>query len=254
MKLIAFAGLTVFVCAQAFAEKTPDVGQPCLGVRIQNGSHGAQIVEVFPGFPADLAGLVAGDELAAIDGRAVLSGEAFVTTIERGYRVGDRVELTVWRDGRRSTRSVILDRYPESSELFHRRWIGRTAPPLPAGGGVTVVFLVGDLYREFGCDATCAALWNEVAELGSTGGPGLRVLLVGGARAPRSAGRGVSALSDAAGLLHDRFHVGERPALVIIDRDGWVLFAETGPELALSPAKLALAAALESHTGVVLDR
>ena len=59
---------------------------------------GAYIRSVQPGSAAETAGLLAGDIVTAVDGAAVSDADALVAAI-RGYRAGDRAELTVWRGG-----------------------------------------------------------------------------------------------------------------------------------------------------------
>ena len=60
-----------------------------------------------PGSPADVAGLEAGDRVIAVEGEATLNWWTFVDQIES--RPGERVELTIVRDGSELVRAVTLD-------------------------------------------------------------------------------------------------------------------------------------------------
>jgi regulator of sigma E protease len=71
----------------------------------------AGVGAVNPGSPADRAGLEAGDRLVAVDGQAVANWFDFVGLIEA--RPGERIEITVSREGRELIRAVTLDREEE---------------------------------------------------------------------------------------------------------------------------------------------
>lgn len=60
---------------------------------------GAQIGEVVAGSAGEKAGLKAGDIVTGVDGHPVASNDGLVATI-RGYRPGDKVTLTILRDGK----------------------------------------------------------------------------------------------------------------------------------------------------------
>jgi regulator of sigma E protease len=67
----------------------------------------AGVGAVNPGSPADDAGLEAGDRVVAVAGQPVENWWEFVDAIEA--RPGERVELTLMRDGRELIRPVTLD-------------------------------------------------------------------------------------------------------------------------------------------------
>jgi putative serine protease PepD len=75
------------------------------GARVQSESAPGQAVT--PGGPADQAGMLPGDRVVAVDGDAVRTPEEFVVQI-RARLPGDRVSLTVLRDGQRLTVPVTL--------------------------------------------------------------------------------------------------------------------------------------------------
>ncbi|WP_445526461.1 trypsin-like peptidase domain-containing protein [Streptomyces cyslabdanicus] len=62
---------------------------------------------VTPGGPGAKAGITAGDVITAVDGQRVHSGEELIVKT-RAHRPGDRLELTVERDGRARKVSLVL--------------------------------------------------------------------------------------------------------------------------------------------------
>ncbi|MEV1062430.1 trypsin-like peptidase domain-containing protein [Streptomyces sp. NPDC050263] len=62
---------------------------------------------VTPGGPGDRAGIRAGDVVTEVDGQRVHSGEELIVKT-RAHRPGDRLELTIQRDGRQRTLTLVL--------------------------------------------------------------------------------------------------------------------------------------------------
>ena len=75
---------------------------------------GAGVEEVTDGSAGDEAGLRAGDVVTKVDDEPISSSESLVATI-RGYRPGDKVTLTVLRDGKTLTLDATLDSDVESA-------------------------------------------------------------------------------------------------------------------------------------------
>jgi len=93
-------------------EVTPVPGErPYLGIRYVQRPRGAEVQEVIPGSPAEEAGLRAGDLIRKVDGRAVNSSHPLADVLS-AYRPGDRVVLTVEREGREIEIPVTLGRRP----------------------------------------------------------------------------------------------------------------------------------------------
>jgi putative serine protease PepD len=78
----------------------------------QNGS-GAQIAEATPGGPSDRAGLQAGDIVKKVDGKTITSPDDVAQSIA-DKSPGDKVTVTVERNGREQTVDVTLGQRPES--------------------------------------------------------------------------------------------------------------------------------------------
>ncbi|WP_295643442.1 trypsin-like peptidase domain-containing protein [uncultured Corynebacterium sp.] len=85
------------------------VDHPAIGAQVNTSrsasSQGAEIVKVESGSPADKAGLKSGDVVLKVDDRLVEGGVGLIAAI-RSHRVGDKVTLTVLRDGKGSEKQV----------------------------------------------------------------------------------------------------------------------------------------------------
>ncbi|WP_454337977.1 trypsin-like peptidase domain-containing protein [Streptomyces glaucescens] len=76
------------------------------GARVgTKGSDGGSAVT--PGGPGDRAGVEPGDVITEVDGQRVHSGEELIVKT-RAHRPGDRLDLTVVRDGKERTISLVL--------------------------------------------------------------------------------------------------------------------------------------------------
>ncbi|CQR62054.1 trypsin-like peptidase domain-containing protein [Streptomyces leeuwenhoekii] len=85
---------------------TLDMSYPGDGARVgtESGEGGPAVTE---GGPGAKAGVRPGDVITAVDGQRVHSGEELIVKI-RAHRPGDRLELTVERDGEERTVSLVL--------------------------------------------------------------------------------------------------------------------------------------------------
>ncbi|MBI2007267.1 MAG: trypsin-like peptidase domain-containing protein [Candidatus Blackburnbacteria bacterium] len=89
--------------------QTGEFSRPFLGVRYLMVSketaianevpQGAYVQEVVSGSPAGLAGIKEGDVITKIGGEAVREEGGGLATIINKYKVGDRIEIEVWREG-----------------------------------------------------------------------------------------------------------------------------------------------------------
>jgi putative serine protease PepD len=85
-----------------------------LGVSLPNDGA-AQVESVVPDAPADNAGLRPGDEVTAVDGQAIESGDALREAID-AHRPGDKLTLTITRSGDERTVEVTLGERPASAQ------------------------------------------------------------------------------------------------------------------------------------------
>jgi carboxyl-terminal processing protease len=82
-----------------------------------NGNGPLRITEVFPGSPAQKAGLRPGDRITAVDGKPVARGDAIEVTLQinrgdliHGHFGESTVRLTIERDGQAKGREVRMER------------------------------------------------------------------------------------------------------------------------------------------------
>lgn len=98
--------------------KTGQFSRPYLGVRYRMISReeaiskgwveGAGVVEVVANSPASSAGLKAGDIITKVDGQKVTQQEDLAKIISR-KKVGDKIEVTVWREDKEQTLTLKLE-------------------------------------------------------------------------------------------------------------------------------------------------
>jgi len=74
---------------------------------LEEQREGAVIVQVVEGTPADKAGLQAGDIVVGVDGKRVKSASGLRNTVGL-MRVGDKVTLTILRNGKKTTHRIKL--------------------------------------------------------------------------------------------------------------------------------------------------
>jgi putative serine protease PepD len=85
-----------------------------LGVTLPD-SGAATIEGVKGGSPADSAGLQAGDEVTAVDGKTIDSGDALREAID-AKKPGDKITLTIKRNGNERTVQVTLGQRPATAQ------------------------------------------------------------------------------------------------------------------------------------------
>lgn len=160
--------LLALVLASAAAPARADEPAPWLGIGLDNrmGPEVA-VTEVYPGTAAARAGLQPGDLVVAIDGSPLMGSSDLVTRV-RSRAVGDRLRLTVVRDGDLDVRvtTVRLGARPSTSELLEARLVGTAVPALdlleprgPLGLGPRTQVLVAFHAR---CD-TCGPVADALA-------------------------------------------------------------------------------------------
>jgi predicted metalloprotease with PDZ domain len=127
-KYFAYAGITV--------EKKLDSEKARLGVETDKGDDGrANIRNVYPGSPAETAGLDRDDVVLAVDSR-VVDADAFLKTIT-GHKPGDTIRVTVIRLGELKEILVTLGANPyatytlkamehptEQQKAIYNSWMG----------------------------------------------------------------------------------------------------------------------------------
>ena len=86
----------------------------------ETGVKGAEVKEVMPESPASLAGIKEKDIIQEVDGKSIQSLEDLVKLI-RSKKPGDKVEIVLLRDGKKTTIAVKLGSAPQNPEMKIRR-------------------------------------------------------------------------------------------------------------------------------------
>jgi S1-C subfamily serine protease len=104
-------------------EKTGRFERPFLGVRyrmigqdlalLNDVPQGAYVVEVVEGSPADKAGIKEGDIITKLDGQPVREKDGGLAKLIAQKKIGEKVELTIWRDGEQKEVTAILEESKE---------------------------------------------------------------------------------------------------------------------------------------------
>ena len=97
--------------------------RPWLGVYYQMQEAGALVTRVIDGSPAQEARLQAGDIITEVDGRSVDENRPLGEIIQR-YSPGDRIELTILRNGRERVLRVQLAAQMDMPAPIEPRWGG----------------------------------------------------------------------------------------------------------------------------------
>lgn len=87
-----------------------------LGIQSQTLQDGQGVVTVESGSPAASAGLQAGDVITALDGQQVDDTHPFLNMLIFDHKPGDKVQLTVDRNGQQVTLTVILGERPATTQ------------------------------------------------------------------------------------------------------------------------------------------
>jgi serine protease Do len=98
--------------------QTGQFSRPYLGIRYQMISReaalmnevpeGAYVVEVITDSPAEKAGIKAGDIITYLDGQKLADVEGGLATVVGEKKVGDTLNITLWRDGEEIRTSAVL--------------------------------------------------------------------------------------------------------------------------------------------------
>jgi len=102
-------------------EKTGRFARPFLGIRYRMISRelallnevpqGAYVVEVVEGSAADKAGIKAGDIITKFDGQQVREEEGGLAKLINTKKIGDRIELVIWRNGEEIKTTAVLEEF-----------------------------------------------------------------------------------------------------------------------------------------------
>jgi serine protease Do len=174
---------------------------------------GALVSDVQPGGPGEKGGLRRGDVITSIDGEPVRDGNVLRNHVA-ALQPGTRVELQVLRAGKPQTLPLTL------GELTPARGPSDDAEP-PAerdgtGFGMSVQPLTTEQARQLELDATTGVLVTDVQASGRAADAGLRR----GDVISQVDGKEVDTVDSLRSLLK----TGNRPALLLVHRDGTTLY------------------------------
>ena len=242
-------------------------GRPWLGVGIKDGKRGVEITLVVDGTPARQAGLLVGDEIVAIDKRAVTSAGDLQARIG-ALKVGRKVTLEVVRRTRRFSVGVKLALKLDDQEELERLRLDRPTPAIEVlpvardssekSKALTMASLRGKVivveFLATWC-GPCKSTYGTLGELqAKRRADGLVVLGISdesdaSLRALLSQEQlGFTVARDVGAVVYHAFHEGMAsrvtPTLFVIDRKGVVRFAGLGAGPTLDHAIFAAERAL----------
>ncbi|HVV81741.1 MAG TPA: PDZ domain-containing protein [Kofleriaceae bacterium] len=126
--LVVAAGAVAAGAAPAAAE-APGPPVPWLGITFSSDHAQIEVSDVHPGTGAARAGVLVGDDILAIDDQSI-GADDLRAVIQESHGVGDRITLTVARDGELLTLAARLTAKPSSGELLEARLYGAALPPM----------------------------------------------------------------------------------------------------------------------------
>ena len=105
----------LLACGQVLPE--PELGVSVLqtGVRLEEDLWGIEVIEVNTGSAAEKAGVRTGDFIVSAAGTEITSSQDLLR-VRRQFYVGDRMPLTLWRDGERIEVTLLLQAPEEAAE------------------------------------------------------------------------------------------------------------------------------------------
>jgi serine protease Do len=131
-------------------EKAPYFG-------LEKNAKGVLIPEVTEGSAADKAGIEHGDIVLELNGEPVESKDVFRNKIAM-FKPGSRVNLVVWRDGKRKRITVRLGKRPSSEELAG----GVLSPKAIGELGFTVENLTEEMAERYGYEGQSGVIVTNV--------------------------------------------------------------------------------------------
>jgi S1-C subfamily serine protease len=96
--------------------KNGSVARPYLGIQSQPTQDGQGVVSVEADSPAATAGLKDGDIITGIDGQSIDADHPFLNMLIFGHKPGDKVDLSVDRNGQTITLPVTLGTRPAETQ------------------------------------------------------------------------------------------------------------------------------------------
>ena len=158
-----------------------EVRRPLLGVRVSNVTavdaevygldevRGADIASIDPDSPAAEAGLELGDVILAVDGEEVSDATELTTELAE-HEPGERVELTIVRDGERRTVEAVLGRF----ETEQPAGAARTQETATRALGFSVEALTPAVAEQLDYEGQQAVVIRDVAPFSAAANAGVQ--------------------------------------------------------------------------------
>lgn len=143
---------------------TGHVRRPMVGIRMQDVTpelqktlgknapdHGALVAEIQPGSPAEKAGANTGDVIVAVNGQPVKDGRDVQHAIVFSSKVGQKVDMTLWRDGKTVHIAPTTVELPDDNKVASRDSGGGDHSP-KAKLGIGLTSMTPMLAQQIGVD------------------------------------------------------------------------------------------------------
>jgi S1-C subfamily serine protease len=168
--IVTVAALGMLALATPCAAAEPAGPPGFLGVMVGPGDNGKDVVirDVAPGSPAATAGVKAGDRVVKVGKDEARDVDAFMKAVAT-HKPGDKVALTVERDGKEQTLTATLGERPATAAAPRPEAPAPLVPPVSQGGpapafvGVQVQPLTPELRDQLKVQAEAGAVITEVA-------------------------------------------------------------------------------------------
>lgn len=226
---------------------------PWLGVAMAEVGDKVVVRHVTRKSPADAAGLRAGDVIVKV-GERKIGGAADVSGEVRRHKAGEKVDLSISREGTLQKTTAKLEVFPGDSELLRRDVVGHKAPslrplsevqgvvPEDVTGKVTVVVFFASYCVACRAEAPTMNRWNDRFSA-------IGVKMIGvGADGPYTASKLAEELemkfaitADPANLVSEAWQSTAIPTVYVVDKKGIIRNAIVGldpPELRRAEAQI----------------
>jgi Do/DeqQ family serine protease len=120
-------------------------------------ARGALVSEVVVGSPAESAGIREGDVVLSFDGKPVRD-QTDLPLYAGMAGIGQRVVLTIWREGREHKKNVVLTAFPEDEA----KKTEAAAADTPTGLGITVADITPEIQQELRLDQDSGVVLRDV--------------------------------------------------------------------------------------------
>ena len=132
-QLVKYGGVKRGVLGVNIQTLSPDIAK---SMELPDGAQGALVSQVVDGSAAEKAGIVAGDVITAVNGRAVKDAAGLRNSIGL-LSIGEKVDLTLLRDGKSRRVTAVVSERDEAAEAkagSHPGLEGAALVDAPGGG------------------------------------------------------------------------------------------------------------------------